>query len=361
MTAFLDGVLPAFVAACDLLERRAQGNYTPDTLPQTFPAFERKKPRSSSGLTGTRLFTAYIPAADLSEGSVRRWRTVFATLDQHLDGRSVEAFSEHEAQQWVAGLVTKKRKAFTVMNTWVPTLRGVCAWGLQQGLITANPFTKAEVKVPDSQQPKRKPPGRETKAFTNDEMKLILSNASAVGDTKQTANALRRWVPWLLAYTGARAGEITQLRAQDITARDGFVALRLTAEAGRIKTGEDRTVPLHHHIIDQGFLDYVRARVEGPLFYEADARTPKPKMTRADQARDELGRWIRSIGIADPKVRPNHAWRHTFKARAARAKIEKRIRDAICGPAVKNVGDEYETPTVEDLADAMRSFPRYEV
>jgi hypothetical protein len=81
MTAFLDGVLPAFVAACDLLERRAQGDYSPDTLPQTFPAFEPRKPKASSGLTAMQLLEAYIPAAGLAEGSVQagarcsmRWR-----------------------------------------------------------------------------------------------------------------------------------------------------------------------------------------------------------------------------------------------------------------------------------------------
>jgi hypothetical protein len=63
----------------------------------------------------------------------------------------------------------------------------------------------------------------------------------------------------------------------------------------------------------------------------------------------------------DPEVSPNHSWRHTFKRRAARASIEPRIRDAMCGHAPKVVGDEYETPETTDLIEAMKSFPRYDL
>ena len=64
--------------------------------------------------------------------------------------------------------------------------------------------------------------------------------------------------------------------------------------------------------------------------------------------------------MTDPEVSPNHSWRHTFKRRAARAGIEPRIRDAMCGHAPKVVGDEYEMPDIEDLIEAMKAFPRYE-
>jgi integrase len=221
------------------------------------------------------------------------------------------------------------------------------------------------VKVPDNQKPKSRPPGRESKAFTDDEVRLILRGALAVEDTTHAAAALRRWVPWLLAYTGARAGEITQLRGQDVITRDGTVALRLTQEAGPIKNKEDRTVPLHEHVIDQGFLDYVKSKGKGPLFYDADGRAPmsadKPKVTRAAQARDELGRWIRSIGVSDLEVSPTHGWRHTFKQRAARYDMGERFSDSITGHAATTEGRNYGAPTLVDMANALRKFPRYEV
>jgi integrase len=65
--------------------------------------------------------------------------------------------------------------------------------------------------------------------------------------------------------------------------------------------------------------------------------------------------------VTDPGIRPNHAWRHTFRTHASRAGIEKRIRDEICGHAPGTVADGYEHPTVKDLLVALKRFPRYEV
>ena len=79
-------------------------------------------------------------------------------------------------------------------------------------------------------------------------------------------------MPWLCAYSGARAGEITQLRVQDIERQDGFVAMKIKPEAGAVKGSMPRVVPIHEHVIEQGFLDYVSARGSGPLFY--DPATP---------------------------------------------------------------------------------------
>jgi integrase len=99
-----------------------------------------------------------------------------------------------------------------------------------------------------------------------------------------------RWVVWLCAYSGARAGEVTQLRGIDIEQRADFHVMRLTPDAGPIKTRQTRIVPIHEHIIEQGFLDMVRCVGSGPLFYNLD-ETPranvdplKPSRSRAATA-----------------------------------------------------------------------------
>ena len=82
-------------------------------------------------------------------------------------------------------------------------------------------------------------------------------------------DAAKRWVPWLCAYTGARPGEITQLRGEDVIERDGVHALRITPEAGAVKGRKARVVPVHEHLIGQGFLRFVAQQGTGPLFYRA--------------------------------------------------------------------------------------------
>jgi integrase len=155
------------------------------------------------------------------------------------------------------------------MNIWVTALRAVCTWAAKQRLIERNPFVGCSVPIP------KKVRHRDTQAFSTDEIRLILSNASAIKDTTRPAMAVRRWVPWICAYSGARAGEITQLRGQDVVERDGIKALRITPDAGAVKTRQARTVPLHEHLIAQGFLDFVNSKGKGRYFIMPSRRHPR--------------------------------------------------------------------------------------
>jgi integrase len=237
----------------------------------------------------------------------------------------------------------------------------VYRWAKDQRLIANNPFASVNVTVP------RKTKNRESNAFTPEEAEIILRAASAVQDTKRPFNAAKRWVPWLCAYSGARAGEITQLRGSDVQRRGEFYVMRLLPEAGTIKTREARTVPLHEHLIEQGFIEFVQARGRGPLFYEKDpddqsVKNPmRPKRPRAGRTRARLAKWIRTLGVADAEVQPNHAWRHGFKQIAERSGISSRVHDVITGHAAKTTAEEYGKATVEDMAEALKKFPRYVV
>jgi integrase len=358
MELFLDAVLQGFLEAADLLKRRASGDYSPDQHLQTLPEYRKATspvaPRS--GKTAMQLFEGYIPVAGLAAGTVGRWRVVFTTLDAYFAGRDFDAVSDEEAQRWVTALVTKKRSAFTVMNIWVTALKAVGSWAVKQRLIARSPFVDCSVPVP------KKTRHRETQAFSADEIRLILSSASAIKDTATPAMATRRWVPWICAYSGARAGEITQLRGQDVVERDG----RITPDAGPIKTREARTVPLHEHLIAQGFFEFVKSIGKGPLFYYAEQETStrditNPKRSRAVQARNRLGEWVRSIGVTDKEASPTHGWRHTFKQIADRHRISDRVSDAITGHAPPTEGRAYGAPTLEDMANALQHFPRYKI
>jgi integrase len=375
MTGFLDAVLHEFLEATALLERRASRDYSSDRHLQTLPEYRRKaapraiapQGRSSatrSGKTAMQLFEHYIAANPLADGTVRRWHTVFAALDASLAGRDFDSLSDDEAQEWVTALVTtKKQSPSTVMRIWVTALKAVGRWAIKRKRITRNPFADCDVAVP------KRTRNRETDAFKTDEIKLILSSASAIKNTRTPTPAARRWVPWICAYTGARAGEITQLRGQDVIEQDGIKAIRITPEAGSVKTGQARMVPIHEHLIAERFLDYVKVKGKGPLFYNpptaADATdidvTNPPKRSRAVDARSRLGAWIRSIGITDKEVSPTHGWRHTFKQIADRNGISDRVSDVITGHTPPTEGRKYGAPTLEDMAEALKKFPRYKI
>jgi integrase len=357
--AFLDCVLDEFMAAILLLERRANKDYSPDTRPSEFPKFDGRKLARPTGRTSPwQLFEAWVKARQPAPSGVNRWRCVFVDLEQRFE--SANDITEDEAREWSQQLVTTKRKARTVNDVWLTAARTIFAWAKEERLITSNPFNGVRVTEP------RRVKLRETDAFMSDEWSAILKAATAIGTPKTTFQSAQRWVPWLCAYSGARPGEITQLRGVDIQVRDHVDVMVLTPDAGTIKTSKARTVPIHRHLIEQGFLEFVRSRGKGPLFYDpapqqASSDPTNPKRPRSVSVRQRLGDWVRRLGVADRELKPNHAWRHTFKQIADRVGISERMSDYITGHAHRTIGAKYGAPTVEHMAAALEKFPRYEI
>jgi len=351
---FLDFLYADLAAALKRLLRMSEGHYGPDKYREQFPKFEG----ADTGETPVQLFKRWVTERKPKDSSIESWRYVFRKMEDDFKGRSAASISADEAQEWVSSLITPKRSAHTVHNTWIAASRRVFSWAKKRKYIPRNPFEDANVTLP------RRTKLRETKAFSPHEYRPILKASLAIADTSKSMEAAKRWVPWLLAYTGARPVEITQLRKKDVTERDGIYALHLTPEAGSIKTDEARWVPMHEHLVAQGFLAFAQGCSDGPLFCTASKRTKSEDPTvvsksRAAQVRQRLAAWVRSLGVADRAVRPNHGWRHTFKQIADRAGISERASDSITGHSPKSQGAAYGAPTLEDKAEAMKRFPRY--
>jgi integrase len=356
--AFLHCVLDEFIAAILLLERRANRDYSVDTRLAELPKFDGRKIARSTGKTSPwQLFETWVKARQPAASGVNRWRCVFLDLEQRFE--SATDVTEDEARGWSRQLVTTKRKARTVNDVWLTAARTVFAWAQEERLITSNPFKDVRVTEP------RRVMHRETDAFMPEEWRTILRAASAIGTPKTTFQGAQRWVPWLCAYSGARPGEITQLRGADVQERDRVNVMVLTPDAGTIKTSKVRTVPIHRHLIDEGFLAFVRSRGKGPLFYDpaeqqGSSDPTNPRRPRSVSVRQRLGDWVRKLGVADRELKPNHAWRHTFKQIADRVGISERMSDYITGHAHRTIGAKYGAPTVEHMAAALEKFPRYE-
>jgi len=357
---FLDYVARDFFAATGLLARRARGDYGTDKWAAQFP---QPQIAVDAGLTPWTLFERWIAKAKPAISTVDRWRGVFKKLAADFPSTNAAAFLPEQMQDWANRLIDSERSSRTVMDVWVRSCRAVFAWAVEEKLIPRNPFIGWRVKVPKKNQT------RETKAFTTDEVNTILSGAFKINARGKTA-AAKRWGPWLAAYSGARMGELTQLRGSDIIEQDGIHAMKLTPESGTIKTRKTRLVPLHEHLIEQGFLEFVKASGAGPLFYNDAPRATltkaapddptNPKRPRSVKARERVASWVRDLGISDPELLPNHAWRHTFKAIGFRCGMPEKVIDAICGHAPATVGRGYGEPTLIDKANEMRKFPRFQ-
>ncbi len=180
---FVDAVGDNLYAAISLLERRAGGDYAPDTTPETFPAFIDSAARRASGLDCWQLFEAFVKAAGPAESTVQRWRAVFLNLRDAFSDTGAAAITDAAARAWVAKLVSQKRSPKTVREVWVPAARRVFGWAEQQKHVSKNPFAGIKVDVP------RKARNRETKAFMPQEVRTILR---ATLDHKEPRNPYQR-------------------------------------------------------------------------------------------------------------------------------------------------------------------------
>jgi integrase len=356
---FLDVLEPVMADTFKLMERRASGDFRPDPRANQFPAFD---PKRQAGMTVWELWEAWITQKQPKPATVDRWRAVFLGLQDAFQNRDANSLMEDDARKWANGLITEDRSAQTVAEIWVNASKTIFAWALSQKHVDQNPFAGIKITVP------KKVRHRETQAFRTEELTTILKATLEPPPSRLASHyvALRRWVPWICAYTGARAGEITQLRGQDVVCQDGVWALRLTPEAGTIKTGAARVVPIHHHLIEQGFLDFVKKAGRGPLFYNTEARKKtepqdltKPGQSQSVRSRNKLAEWVRSLGVDDPELSPTHAWRHTFKQIADRNGMSERVSDAITGHSPQTEGRKYGQPTLADMAEALKRYPRY--
>lgn len=200
------------------------------------------------------------------------------------------------------------------------------------------------------------------KGFTQAEAEAILSAASSyVAPSRRElpeTSAAKRWTPWLAAYTGARITELTQLRSEDVTERDGIPFIAITPDAGSVKTNERREVPIHQHLLELGFVDFAR-RGRGPLFYRENdgSSTRHPARTVSDR----VGSWVRSLKVTEGRVQPNHGWRHRFKTVGREVGIEHTVLDAIQGHAPRTSGEKYGSVTLVTKRNAIKRIPRYTI
>jgi integrase len=323
---------------------------------------QRVSTGKSEGVAITALFEAYAAQPNgPKSGTVDQWRPIIRHLIAFLGHDDAQRVTSDDLLRWRQQLRSengpqgKPRSAKTINGSWLSAISVTFGYGYAERLLPTNPAKS----VPNIRAD-RKVKLRE-KSLTRDEQKTILTaTLQPPSERVSPEKALtRRWVPWICAYSGARVNEITQLRKEDFEERDGIWCIRVTPEAGTQKTDEARLVPVHEHLIAQGLRQVVDTAKDGPLFYAPNNARGGVRALN-EIAGQRLAEWVRELGVTDKSIKPNHAWRHTFKTIAISAGMEERAMDAIEGHASKGVGRNYGHNEMPALAAQLAKFPRYE-
>ena len=222
---------------------------------------------------------------------------------------------------------------------------------MTNGYLAKNPAKEVILEAPKSIQER-------FSDFTSGEAKAILRAAlghtAAPQEHPRTA-AAKKWAPWICAYTGARIGEVLQLRKKDLTKAedDAGWMITITPEAGTTKSKLPREVSVHPHLIELGFAKFAEASPDGYLFVSNSKGS-------LNGVKNRVTEFVREY-VPDRRVRPNHGWRHLFKTIGRDAGIDFRVLDAICGHAPETVGGDYGRYSVKAQRRALKKFPRFSI
>lgn len=364
-TRLLAAVSEASRQAGEQLKRNAEGDYSPDPRASRFPEWKPKQtPKPTAGTGGKTSLTGILADWWREAQATGRKPSTYESYGNTVNGfvahlghddatrvapEDVVAFKDHRLAS-VNPRTGKPISAKTVKDNDLAALKTLFGWAVTNKRLPSNPAEGITIKL--GRRKVTRPKG-----FTDDEARALLKAADAhqQGNERPKTFAAKRWVPWLCAYTGARVGEVAQLRKEDVRQVSGHWVIHISPEAGTVKTDQARDVVLHEHLVTKGFPEFALGSKDGHLFLtpakDGDVLGPLQgvKNRLAEAARET---------VTDPRVQPNHGWRHRFKTVARSVGMDGRVVDAIQGHAPRTAGDDYGDVTVAAMALAMAKFPR---
>lgn len=347
----------AIADASAKLERNASGDYTPDPVAGRFPPWPLPEASPTAAPVARVPFDALLKKwetlRDNSKTTVRDYRATVKEFTAHLGHDDAQRVTKADVRAWRDKLLAQDLAKTTINGAKLAHIQALYRLGIREDLLKDDPTRGLRLDG-------AKKAGETMDRYTDAEVATILALADA-----ETKSALH-WLPWLLALTGARVGEIAQLWGKHVERRDGIDILNLTPtdDGGTIKTaGSERQVPIHPALIERGFLKFVATKKGGPLFYGRDGEPQRPKKRDAVRhaskgASNRVGTWIRGKGFNDPRKAPSHAFRHWFKSKCSALGIPDSVADAIQGH-VGNGGEagRYRHFDLLTLDKAIRQFP----
>lgn len=351
------------IAEYEALERvyeRDEGDYTglikAEIIKNAQAQVEPALPVSLSGL-----WTDYLDSrmqAGFMRDKGRRQRPVIDSLRKFLKHNDAARVTRKDLLSWRDTLI-QTLTAKTVNDIYLSAVKSVFAWAVENDRLTEN--VAATVRQPKP----RKVYGRE-RGYTTAEAERVLHASRAYGATPDEHGRVRetekmgnvkRWVPIICAFTGARVSEIIQLRKEDVAQIGDLWVVRITPDAGTVKSGGYRDVPLHRQIIEEGFAELVASAEPGPLFHTANEQ--KKFIRAAVIVSNKLSEWLRVSGLRPEGLQPNHAWRHRFKTSCRELGVSDRVADAIQGHVGRTAADHYGDVTLKTKAEAIAQLPKY--
>ncbi|WP_373379927.1 tyrosine-type recombinase/integrase [Cupriavidus nantongensis] len=325
----LQQILGAMVRAWQNVEKRDCGE--PVETPQSPPVPIVAKPEAPEATPKTLrdVVPAWVARNAPKENAVGRTEKALALFEQAVGIVPLTGLTKTVGARFVDFLLAPERgwtrKTASNHAACITALANVA---VKVDLLDRNPLDLSFDKTTGAKT--REP-------WTDDELKRMLAHAlfsDRMGETPQwqgVAQADGRAALLLLLHTGARIGEIAQLRKEDFQTRNGVVVIRISADAGTVKTQEsERIVPLAGHLReDPWFAQWLQRTMgsTGPAFPSVCGRVRGPG--------DTLGQWFRQFradaALPQGKLEGSHKFRHWLRSALAEKHVGEATMDSITG------------------------------
>jgi integrase len=288
------------------------------------------------------------PLGSITPHDIRSFREAILKLRANHGKTRSQTFAEkqttsvqHRIAQKTATLIFDSTKAFF---RWCKA---------NDGLIDVNPA--ADVTMPSVKSPK----GQKSRLpFTADELHQLFSaplftGCKSINRRGQAGPNIIRdakyWLPILGYYTGARLGELVQLKVRDVLLCGAIPYLSINEENDptdshkkHVKSDAGvRAVPLHPHLVALGFAEFVASRQKkkgtARLFPEFEYGSDGQASTVASKW---FARFSDSAGLTDKKL-VFHSFRHLAEDAFRDALQPQYVIDRILGHSNGSVSAGY--------------------
>ena len=244
--------------------------------------------------------------------------------------------------------LTASSAALATGNNKLGLLRTVCEVSKSHLPGGLNPCAGINITVP-----KKRLAQDRRHAFDPGHLGIIFGSPVYLANMRPVAGGgeAAYWLPLLALYTGARQGEIGQLRTMDVVEEHYLDAtgdeakawvIRILFDAGRLKNEHsERRVPIHAALIDAGFLRYVQAAKAAGRHRLFPVLRPDYDGNFTASWSKWFGRWLRgTCGITDKRL-VFHSFRHTFKHFARYSQIAPDVQNEMTGHETGDIADGY--------------------
>jgi len=187
--------------------------------------------------------------------------------------------------------------------------------------------------------------------FDKSDLKKIFESKQYI--TGSFKRATDYWIPLIALFTGARLGEICQLKVSDIKKSDGIYCIDINEDdedkSIKTKVSSVRLIPIHQELLNLGFIEYVDElkKIKKKNLFEITYGIIRGQYHSTQK---QMSAYLKQVGItstANNKSKSFHSFRHTVRTRLAELDIEERTIDAIIGHSseARSIGSKIYTHT----------------